>query len=66
MGYDSRPTYEEAIQAAADSITETRKLFTIHDYAMVLIGCILADMYDLETRDVMLDLKAALNRKVEQ
>ena len=57
MGYDSRPTYSDAVAAAANCIAEAKQFMRVHDSVIVLVAGIIATTYDLETRDVMLDIR---------
>ena len=59
MGYESRPTYNRAVLTAAWCIGEARRILTVHDYAVVLVAEIIAATYEVETRDVMNDLRKA-------
>lgn len=59
MGYESRPTYSRAVSKAAWCIEEARRILTVHDYVVVLVAEIIAATYEVETRDVMNDLRKA-------
>ncbi len=56
------PSYSDAVDSAAEGISELRRSIDVHGYAIVLIASIIGDMYEVETGRVVRDLQARLGR----
>ena len=59
----SRPSYSDALDAVVCGICEVNKFTIVHEYVVVLIAGIVADLYELETRQVIADIRELLPRK---
>jgi len=53
----TNPSYSDALDAVVCGICEVNEFTIVHEYVVVLIAGIVADLYELETRQVLADIR---------